>query len=62
MSGHIGKARFNGKRNNKAVQVFSSTIINKQKKEISVYATHGPLNDYYLTDEASHTRFIQFPK
>ena len=61
MSGHIRKARFNGRKNNKAVQVFSSTIIIKQK-EISVYATHGPLNDYYLTDEASHTRHIQFPK
>jgi len=61
MSGHIRKAKFNGKRYNKAVQVLSSTIINKQK-EISVYATHGPLNDYYLADEASHTRLIQFPK
>ena len=55
MSGHIRKAKFNGKRYNKAVQVLSS-------KKISVYTTHGPLNDYYLADEASHTRLIQFPK
>ena len=65
MSGHIGKARFNDK--NKSSEFTSNADIYKQtnnarERQLSDYATHGPLNDYYLADEASHTRFIQFPK
>ena len=31
------------------------------QKDISVYATHGPLNNSYFADEASHTRHTQSP-
>ena len=43
-----------------AVQVFISAN-NKNAKDLPVYATHGPLNDSYFADEASHTGLIQSP-
>ena len=32
-----------------------------KQKEIPEYATHGPLNNYYFSDEASRTRHTQSP-
>ena len=58
MSGHIRKSRFNNNNNNKAVFIYSNKTM---QKDFPVYATHGPLNDSYFADEASHTRLIQSP-
>jgi len=58
MSGHIGKSTFNNNNNNKAVFIYSNKTMQKDFPE---YATHGPLNDSYFADEASHTRLIQSP-
>ena len=43
-----------------AVQVFIQQTI-KNAKELPAYATHGPLNSYYFSDEAS-TQTHTIPK
>ena len=60
MSGHIRKARFNDNKNASSAGIYLQQTI-KMQKDFPEYATHGPLNDSTITDEASHTRHIQFP-
>ena len=62
MSGHIRKAKFNGRGIIKQCRYLFTANNKNARKDFPDYATHGALNDYYLADEASHTRLIQFPK